>query len=148
MNSSNDLISNRKAFHDYEILEAFEAGMVLLGTEVKSLKGHEGSLQDAYVIARGGELFLLNASIPPYRLGTHENHEERRERKLLMHSYEIEKIKKLTQEKGMTIVPLAIYLKKGRIKIRIAVAKGKKSYDKRAALKEKAEKKEISKIYR
>jgi SsrA-binding protein len=148
MKPPNDLVSNRKAFHDYEILESFEAGIVLVGTEVKSLKGHEGSLQDAYVTAQGQELYLMNASIPPYRMGTHENHEERRSRKLLMHSYEIEKMKKVTQQKGMTIIPLAIYLKKGRIKIRIAIARGKKSYDKRAALKEKAEKREIRKIYR
>ncbi len=147
MNTHNDLVSNRRAFHDYEVLETFEAGIALVGTEVKSLKSHEGSLQDAYVAPRRNELYLINASIPPYRFGTHENHEERRERKLLMHFYEIEKIQKLSREKGMTIIPLAFYLKKGRIKLRIAIAKGKKSYDKRAALKEKAEKRELRKIY-
>jgi SsrA-binding protein len=148
MNTQSDLVSNRKAFHDYEILENFETGIVLVGTEVKSLKEHLGSLQDAYIIVRGEELFLLNASITPYRHGTHVNHEERRERKLLMHSYEIQKLKKLTQEKGMAIIPLAFYLKKGHIKVRIAVAKGKKSHDKRAALKERAIKREINRDYR
>jgi SsrA-binding protein len=142
MKSHQDLVSNRKAFHDYEILESFESGIALLGTEVKSLKVHEGSLQDAYVTVRGNDLYLINSNIPPYRYGTHENHEERRERKLLMHFYEIEKIKKITQEKGMTVIPLSFYLKKGIIKLRIAVAKGKKSYDKRSALKEKAEKRD------
>jgi len=133
-----DLVSNRRAFHDYEILETFEAGIALLGTEIKSLRNHGGSLQDAYVDVRKEELWLINSSIAPYSFGNIHNHPERRERKLLMHRKEIENIKKLTQEKGLTIIPLSIYFnKKGIAKVKIAAAKGKKSYDKRAALKKR-----------
>jgi len=133
-----DLVSNRRAFHDYEILETFEAGIALLGTEIKSLRNHGGSLQDAYVDIRKGEPFLINSSIAPYSFGNINNHPERRERKLLMHHREIEYLKKLTQEKGLTLIPLAIYFnKKGFAKVKIAAAKGKKSYDKRAAIKKR-----------
>lgn len=133
-----DLVSNRRAFHDYEILETFEAGIALLGTEIKSLRNHGGSLQDAYVDIRKGELWLINSSIAPYSFGNINNHPERRERKLLMHFREIEHLKKLTQEKGLTLIPLSIYFnKKGIAKVKIASAKGKKSYDKRAAIKKR-----------
>ena len=138
-----DLVSNRRARHNYEILDTFEAGIVLQGTEIKSLRNHGGSLQDAYVDVRGHELWLLNASIAPYSFGNLYNHEEKRERKLLMHKREIEKLRKSTAEKGLAIIPLSIYLKKGKAKVKIAIAKGKKSYDKRAALKEKEHKREI-----
>jgi SsrA-binding protein len=138
-----ELVSNRRAFHDYEILESFEAGIVLLGTEIKALRDHTGSLQDAYVVINGMEAWLKNSSIPPYRFGNIFNHEERRERKLLLHKREIAKLKKTSQEKGLTIIPLAFYLKKGRVKVKIAVGKGKKAYDKRAALKEKEHKRHI-----
>lgn len=137
-NPSNELVSNRKAFHDYEILDTYEAGIMLLGTEIKSLRNHGGSLQDAFVDVRGSALWLLNSSIAPYRFGNVHNHEERRARKLLMHKNEIEKLRKQVAEKGLTLIPLAIFLnKKGIAKVRIAVAKGKKAYDKRAALKER-----------
>jgi SsrA-binding protein len=133
-----DLVSNRRAFHDYEILETFEAGIALLGTEIKSLRNHGGSLQDAYVDIRKGELWLINSSIAPYSFGNINNHPERRDRKLLMHLREIENLKKLTQEKGLTLIPLSIYFnKKGIAKVKIASAKGKKSYDKRAAIKKR-----------
>jgi SsrA-binding protein len=133
-----DLVSNRRAFHDYEILDTFEAGIALLGTEIKSLRNHGGSLQDAFVDVRKGELWLINSSIAPYSFGNINNHPERRERKLLMHHKEIEHLRKLTQEKGLTIIPLSIYFnKKGIAKIKIASAKGKKSYDKRAAIKKR-----------
>jgi SsrA-binding protein len=133
-----DLVSNRRVFHDYEILETFEAGMVLLGTEIKSLRNHGGSLQDAYVDIRKGELWLINSSIAPYSFGSIHNHPERRDRKLLVHHRELAILKKLKEEKGLTIVPLAIFLnKKGMAKVKIAAAKGKKAYDKRAALKER-----------
>jgi SsrA-binding protein len=141
---SNELVSNRRAFHDYEILDSYEAGIVLLGTEIKSLRNHGGSLQDAYVDVKGNALWLLNASIAPYKFGTIHNHEERRPRKLLMHKSEIEKLRKQVAEKGLTLIPLAIFLnKKGIAKARIAVAKGKKAYDKRAALKERESKRAI-----
>jgi SsrA-binding protein len=135
-----DLVSNRKATHDYEILETFEAGIMLLGSEIKSLRNHGGTLQDSYVDVRHGSLTLLNASIAPYSHGGTGvfNHEERRPRKLLMHKREIEYLRRSVQEKGLTVIPLAIYLnKRGIAKVRIALAKGKKSHDKRASLKEK-----------
>ena len=112
--------------------------MVLLGTEIKSLRNHGGSLQDAYVDIRHGKLYLLNASIAPYSFGSINNHEDKRERLLLMHKREIAYLAKQTQEKGLTLIPLAIYLnKKGFAKVKIAIARGKKSYDKREALKER-----------
>jgi len=140
-----EICSNRRAFHDYEVLETFEAGMVLFGTEVKSLRDHGGSLQDAYIlVSDAGEVLLKNASIAPYRFGGIAfNHPERRERKLLLHKRETAKLRSLSQEKGMTLIPLAIYLKNGRMKIKIASARGKKSYDKRAALKAKEQNRAI-----
>lgn len=140
----NELVSNRKAFHDYEILDTYEAGIILVGTEIKSLRNHGGSLQDAFVDIKGDAPWLLNASIAPYRFGNIHNHEERRPRKLLMHKNEIAKLRKQVAEKGLTLIPLAIFLnKKGFAKARIALAKGKKSYDKRAALKERESKRAI-----
>ena len=132
-----ELVSNRRAGHDYEFLETFEAGIVLFGTEIKSLRNHGGSLQDAFVDAKGAELWLLNASITPYSFGGVFNHEDKRPRKLLMHKREMEKLRKNVKEKGLTIIPLSIFLKKGIAKVKIALAKGKKSYDKRADLKER-----------
>lgn len=144
--SDAELVSNRKAHHNYEILETFEAGIVLKGTEVKSLRDHGGSLQEAYIKVKESELWLVGCSIAPWRFGNIHNHEERRERKLLMHKKEIGKLKVLTQEKGLTIVPLSFYLKAGRIKIKIAVARGKTHGDKRQTLKEKDEKRHIDKM--
>lgn len=139
-----ELISNRKAFHDYEILETIEAGIVLLGTEVKSLRSHGGSLQDAYIlISTNNDAILKNCSIAPYKFGNIHNHEERRDRKLLLHKREIELLKNRSQEKGLTLIPLSLYLSKGFVKIKVGVAKGKKDYDKRQALKTKEHKKSI-----
>ena len=139
-----ELVSNRKAGHDYEILETFEAGIVLVGTEIKSLRNHGGSLQDAYVDVRGPELILLNSSIAPYSFGNIHNHEDRRPRKLLMHKKEIEKLRRQVLEKGLTVIPLSIFLtKKGIAKVKIAIAKGKKAHDKRESLKEKEAKRSI-----
>lgn len=137
--SDAEICSNRRARYDYQILETFEAGMVLLGTEVKSLRDHGGSLQEAYVLVdEAGSVILKNASIPPYRFGGLAfNHSERRDRKLLLHKRETLKLKTLSREKGLTLIPLSIYLKNGLMKIKIASARGKKNYDKRAALKEK-----------
>ena len=141
---SNELVSNRRAYHDYEVLDTYEAGIILLGTEIKSLRNHGGSLQDAYVDVKGNALWLLNSSIAPYSFGNIHNHEERRPRKLLMHKNEIEKLRRQVAEKGLTLIPLSIFLnKKGIAKVRIAVAKGKKAYDKRAALKERESKRAI-----
>lgn len=132
-----ELVSNRKAGFSFEILETFETGIVLQGTEIKSLRDHGGSLQESYVSIDGGELWLVNASIAPYRFGSVYNHEEKRRRKLLMHKREITKIQAAIQEKGLTCIPLSIYLKKGRAKVKIALAKGKKLHDKREAIKER-----------
>ena len=145
---NNDLVSNRRAFHDYEILDTYEAGIVLKGTEIKSLRDHGGSLQEAYIRVIRGELWLIGCSIAPYRFGNVHNHEERRDRKLLMHKREIQRLKSLTQEKGLTLVPLAFYLKKGRVKVKFATAKGKKTVDKRHAIKEKEEKRRMQRTTR
>ncbi len=141
--SSNDLVSNRRATHDYEILETFEAGIVLQGTEIKSIRNHGATLQEAYIKVLNGEVWLIGSSIAPYRFGNIHNHEEKRDRKLLMHKREINRLKVASQEKGQTIIPLAMYLKQGRIKVRIALAKGKKSIDKRADIKERDEKRRM-----
>ena len=132
-----DLVSNRKAFHDYEILETLEAGISLVGTEVKSLREHHGSLSDAFVVIEGGEAILISSSIPAYKYGNVHNHEERRKRKLLLHKNEILSLKKKKEEKGLTIIPLSLYLKKGKVKVKLAVVKGKKQHDKRAASKDR-----------
>jgi len=142
--TKSDLVSNRRASYDYEILETFEAGIILLGSEIKSLRNHGGSLQDSYVDVRGEKITLLNCSITPYSHGGVFNHEERRPRQLLLHKREMAQIRRLVHEKGLAVVPLSIYLnKKGLAKVKIAVAKGKKAYDKRAALKEKEDNRSI-----
>ena len=141
---SPELVSNRKAGHDYEILETFEAGIILQGTEIKSLRNHGGALQDAYVDVKGPEFILLNCSIAPYTFGNLFNHEEKRPRKLLMHKKEIEKLRNTVIQKGLSLIPLSIYLnKKGIAKVKIALAKGKKAYDKRAALKEREDRRSM-----
>jgi SsrA-binding protein len=137
---NSDLVSNRRAFHDYEILETFETGIVLQGTEIKSIRDHGTSLQEAYVKAIKGEVWLIGCNIAPYRFGNIHNHEEKRDRKLLLHKREIEKLRTAVQEKGLTLIPLAFYLKNGRVKVKIAIAKGKKTFDKRADIKAKDEK--------
>ncbi len=142
--SDTELVSNRRASHDYTILDTYEAGIMLVGTEVKSLRAHGGSLQEAYVLVTDLLVPLLkNANIAPYRFGNLFNHEEKRDRKLLMHKREILKLKALSQEKGLTLIPLSMYLKGGFVKVKIAVCKGKRSYDKRSALKEREQKREI-----
>jgi len=136
-NEIKELVSNRKAGFQYEILETYETGIVLQGTEIKSLRDHGGGLQEAYVTIDNDELWLVNSSIAPYRFGSIYNHEEKRKRKLLMHKREIRKIASGIQEKGLTCIPLSIYLKKGRAKVKIALAKGKKLHDKRETIKER-----------
>lgn len=138
-----DLVSNRKAHHNYEILETLESGIVLLGTEIKSLRNHGGNLQESYVVFHRGEAYLKNSSIAPYKFGNIYNHEERRERKLLLHKRELLRLKSVIDEKGLTIIPLGMYLKHGLVKVRLGIAKGKKAYDKRAALKARQDKREM-----
>ena len=136
--------SNRKARHDYHIEETFEAGMVLTGTEVKSLRAGHASLVDGYATVDGGEAWLENVHIPEYIEGTWNNHSSRRKRKLLLNRHEISKLLQKIKESGYTIVPLKIYFKDGRAKVEIAVARGKKDYDKRQALKEAQDKREAA----
>jgi SsrA-binding protein len=143
-----ELVSNRRAFHDYEILETFEAGIILLGTEIKSLRDHGGNLQDSYILVSGDRVWLKNSSIAPYRYGSLFNHPEKRERELLLHKREISKLKALSQEKGLTLIPLSLYLKNGYVKVKVAVAKGKKMYDKRAALKAREHKRDMDRAMR
>ncbi|MBS0621571.1 MAG: SsrA-binding protein SmpB [Verrucomicrobia bacterium] len=143
-----ELVRNRRAYHDYEILETYETGIVLYGTEVKSLREGGGSLQEAYVRITEGQLWLVSASIAPYKYGNIMNHEERRLRKLLMHGKEIQRLKSWAQEKGQTLVPLLFYLKEGRVKLLIGRAKGKKQHEKRQAIKEKEVKRSIEREMR
>jgi SsrA-binding protein len=131
------LVQYRRASYDYFLSDHLETGIVLSGTEVKSLRAGGGSLSDSYVINRNQELFLLNMHIAPYKQGSIFNHEPLRTRKLLAHKQEIQKLSKAIQEKGLTILPIKLYLKKGMVKVLIAVGKGKKHYDKREAMKTK-----------
>lgn len=128
---------NKKARHDYHIETTYEAGMVLVGTEVKSLRAGRASLVDGFVEIDGGEVWLHNVHIPEYSQGTWTNHSAKRKRKLLLNRVEIDKIERRVNEKGFTVVPLSLYFKDGRAKIEIALAKGKKSWDKRNAIAER-----------
>ncbi|MDQ6686429.1 MAG: SsrA-binding protein SmpB [Actinomycetota bacterium] len=128
---------NRKARYDYHIEDVYEAGLVLVGTEVKSLRAGRATLTDGFVEVHEGEAFLHGVHIPEYTQGTWTNHTPRRVRKLLMHRNEIDKIEGKVNERGFTLVPLAMYFKDGRAKVEIALARGKKTYDKRQALAER-----------
>jgi SsrA-binding protein len=125
------LASNRAAFHEYHILDKYEAGIALTGTEVKSVLGGRVQLKEGYVAIRDGEAWLFNAHISPYSHGNRENHDPLRTRKLLLHRREIERLDQATVKQGMTLVATRIYLKNRRIKIEVAIARGKKMYDKR-----------------
>jgi SsrA-binding protein len=142
-----DLVRNRKALHNYHVLETWEAGIALLGTEVKALRTGRGQLQDAYVDATGGELWLKQAHISLYEFGNITNHEPLRPRKLLLKRAEILKIVSKVERKGYTLVPLAIYLNpRGLIKVRIALAEGKTQGDKRDSLREREQKREMDRV--
>ncbi len=123
--------TNKKAFHDYFILEKFEAGIVLQGTEVKAIREGRLNLKDSYALVQGGEIFLFHCHISPYSHGNRENHDPTRLRKLLLHEKEIRKLIGKRQEKGLTLVPLRVYLKRGMVKVELGVARGKKLIDKR-----------------
>ena len=142
------IAQNKKARHDYLIEDVFEAGLVLTGSEVKSLREGRASLVDGYAQVRGGEVFLHGVHIPEYTQATWTNHEPRRPRKLLLHRTEITKLISKTKESGLTIVPLSLYFKDGNAKVEIAVAKGKKSYDKRHAMAERDAKREADRAVR
>ncbi|QJU53836.1 SsrA-binding protein SmpB [Herbiconiux sp. KACC 21604] len=134
--------TNRKARHDYTIEDTYEAGLVLTGTEVKSLRAGRASLVDGYAFIDGGEAWLDAVHIPEYNQGTWNNHPPRRKRKLLLHKEQILKIHNKTKEGGYTLVPLSLYFSDGRVKVELAVAKGKREYDKRHALRERQDKRE------
>ena len=142
------IASNRKARHDYEILDTFEAGMVLTGTEVKSLREGKASLVDGFGQFYRGELFIENCYIPEYLNGSWTNHAARRRRKLLLHRQELVKIERKISEAGLTIVPLSLYFKSGRVKLEIGVARGKREYDKRQTLREKQDNREAQRAMR
>ncbi len=129
------IATNRRARHDFHIEEAFEAGIALTGSEVKTLRDGKASLQDAYALVRDGEVFLVGAHIPPYPQASLQNHEPTRTRKLLLHRHEIRRLIGKTAEKGLTLVPLEVYFKKGRLKVLLALAKGKQAHDKRETIR-------------
>jgi SsrA-binding protein len=140
--------TNRRARHEYEILETLEAGLVLRGTEVKSLRDGQVNFKDSYATVRNGEAWLMGCHISPYSHGTYANHEPERERKLLLHAREITRLLGKVSEKGLTVVPLKIYFKQGRVKIEIGLARGKKLHDKRATLRERDARREMDKAAR
>jgi len=138
--------TNRKASHDYFIEETIEAGLVLQGTEVKSLRLGLANLSDSYVLVRNEEAFLLNATISPYLHGNIMNHEPLRTRKLLLHREEIRKLAIKIAQKGYTLIPLKIYFSRGKAKVLVGMAKGKKGFDKRETIKEKESKREVERM--
>jgi SsrA-binding protein len=138
------IAQNKKARHDYHIEDTFEAGLVLTGTEVKSLRAGRASLLDAYADITDGEAWLHNAHIPEYSQGTWTNHTPRRKRKLLLHRSEIDKMARRVNERGLTIVPLSLYFKDGRAKVEIGIARGKKTYDKRQAIARRDVEREVT----
>jgi SsrA-binding protein len=139
---------NRRARHDYELLEKIEAGLVLTGTEVKSLRNGKASLEEAYAELDGAEVFLLGCDIPEYLQANRMNHAPKRPRKLLLHRREIHKLSTRVGDKGMTLIPLSIYFKKGIAKVELCVARGRKSFDKREALKQQEAKRDMDRAMR
>ncbi len=140
--------TNRRARHEYEILETLEAGLVLRGTEVKSLRAGQITFKDSYATIRNNEAWLVGCHISPYSHGTDANHDPERDRKLLLTSREIARLSGKTAERGLTIVPLRLYFKKGRAKLEIGLARGRKLHDKRAALRERETRREMDKAAR
>ena len=126
--------TNRKAYHEYSFQDTFEAGLVLRGTEIKSIRGGRVSLQEGYVLFENGEAWLVNVHIAPYEPASRENHDPKRKRKLLLHRREIDRLSARVQEKGLTVIPLRLYLKDGRAKLEIGLGRGKKQYDKRETI--------------
>ncbi len=139
----NSLVSNRTARRNYTILETFEAGIELKGTEVKALRDHRGNLTDSFAKADNGQVFLFNMHISPYDKGNRFNHDPLRMRRLLLHKREIARVEALTERKGMALIPLKLYLKRGRVKVELAVAQGKMQYDKREDIKKREHNLEI-----
>jgi len=140
--------TNRKARFEYEILDRFEAGMVLVGPEVKSLRAGKANLTDAYAIIRRRQLYLLNANISPYEKAWRDNPDPRRERKLLMHRAEIDRLVGRVKERGLTLVPLSLYFKNGRAKVELGLARGKRSHDKRETIRKRESDRELARLSR
>jgi SsrA-binding protein len=140
------IATNRKASHDYHLDDRFEAGLVLQGTEIKSIRGRQVSLREAYVRIESGEAWLLNAHIAPYDPASKMNHDPRRRRKLLLHKHQIQRLADKVTQKGYTIVPTKLYLRHGRAKIEIALAKGKRKYDKRREIAKRELQRDISRM--
>ncbi|HEY7597745.1 MAG TPA: SsrA-binding protein SmpB [Actinophytocola sp.] len=138
------IVSNRKARHDYTILDTYEAGIALMGTEVKSLREGRASLVDSFATVDDGEVWLRNLHIPEYTMGTWTNHTPRRTRKLLLHKGEILRLIGKTKESGLSLVPLSMYFKDGKVKVELALARGKKAYDKRQSLAKRDAQREIA----
>jgi SsrA-binding protein len=145
---SRDIATNRQASHRYHLLEKWECGVVLQGTEVKALRDGKAQIKDGYASVRDGEVWLHNVHIPPYGPASRENHEPERPRKLLMHKHEIERLIGKTREKGLTLVPTRLYFRDGRAKVEIALARGKDVGDKRQAIKEREMKREMERAIR
>ena len=142
------ITTNRKARHDYTIIETFEAGIELRGSEVKSLRAAKAQLVDAYASIDSDQLYLRNAHISPYDPASYENHDPTRARRLLMHRAQIRRLRVQLEEKGLTLVPLSLYFREGRVKVEIALAKGRKHYDKRDKLEERRSKRELRGVMR
>lgn len=142
------IANNKKAYHEYFVDEVVEAGLVLQGTEVKSMRLGQVSIKEAYCRIRNGEVFVDNMNISPYEQGNRENHDPLRVRKLLLHGYEIEKLSKKVAEKGLTLVPTKVYFKDSKAKLEIGVCRGKKLYDKRETLKRQQADREASRAIR
>ncbi len=140
--------SNRRARHDYEIIDTIEAGLVLEGSEVKSLRAGNANLKDAFGMMRGRELWLENAHISPYQFARDGGHEPGRSRKLLLHRREIDRLAGTMAEKGLTLVPLSLYFRDGKAKVELALAKGRRTYDKRQAIRDREEKREMDRAAR
>jgi SsrA-binding protein len=138
-----DITVNRRAFHDYHVTERYEAGLVLTGSEVKSLRDGRANLKDAYARFVGDELYLVGAHISPYGPASHFGHEPERNRKLLLHRHELDRLRGKVKERGLTLVPLRLYWAKGRAKAEIGLAKGRKSHDKREAIRAREERREV-----
>ncbi len=145
---SRNIATNRRARHEYEILETIEAGLVLRGTEVKSLRDSQVTFKDAYATIRNDEAWLLGCHINPYRHGTDANHDPERDRKLLLHRREISRLTGKIAERGLTLIPLRLYLKGGRVKLELGLARGRKLHDKRSALREREVRREMDKAVR
>jgi SsrA-binding protein len=143
-----DIATNRQARHRYNFLETWEAGVMLTGTEVKSLRDGKATIKDGYAAVRDGEVWLYNVHIPPYAPASRENHEPERPRKLLMHRREIERLIGKTKEKGLTLVPTRLYFKDRHAKVEIALARGKDMVDKRQSIKERELKREMERSFR